>query len=152
MPPVTPASPPTPPAFLQVFYDGACPLCSREVRHYQAKDRLHHIAWIDIAAPGFDARAYGLDPQRVQQVMYARAADGTVFIEVAAFVKIWEALPPTLFSRLVRGLLKLPGMMAIAGVGYRFFARNRYRLTGRCTPENCTIPPPPAKTTDKPAV
>jgi predicted DCC family thiol-disulfide oxidoreductase YuxK len=128
---------------LQVFYDGACPLCSREVSHYRGRDRHHHIQWVDIAQPDFQATDYGLDPARVQQVMHARLADGRVVTQVAAFVKIWEALPPGLLTTPLRWLLKIPGLLPLANVAYRLFARNRYRLTGRCTPESCSITPHP---------
>ena len=124
---------------LQVFYDGACPLCSREMGHYRRRDVEGRVEWVDIAKVGFDAGAYGLDPARLQQVMHARTRDGKVFTEVGAFVKIWEALPPRMWTSLLRGLLKVPGMMPVAGVLYRLFARNRYRLTGRCEPETCEI-------------
>ena len=124
---------------LQVFYDGACPLCSREVAHYRKKDNRHHLHWIDIATPAFDARAYGLDPARITQVMHARTPDGTLYTEVTAFIQIWKALPPTLFSSTMRLLLRIPGLLPLAGIFYRLFARNRYRLTGRCTPNSCKI-------------
>jgi predicted DCC family thiol-disulfide oxidoreductase YuxK len=124
---------------VQVFFDGACPICSREVKHYRARDRHGRIEWIDIANPAFHAPAYGLDPARVQQMMHARLSDGRVVTEVRAFVKIWEVLPPGLVTTPLRWLLKIPGMIAVANVFYRLFARNRYRLTGRCTPEGCSI-------------
>jgi predicted DCC family thiol-disulfide oxidoreductase YuxK len=71
--------------------------------------------------------------------MHARTPDGKVFTEVRAFVKIWEALPPSLLTTPLRWLFKIPGTLALAGIFYRLFARNRYRLTGRCTPESCSI-------------
>jgi predicted DCC family thiol-disulfide oxidoreductase YuxK len=123
---------------MQVFYDGACPLCSREMAHYRKQDRRHRMEMVDIAAPGFEAGAYGLDAGKVQQMMHVRMADGRVFTQVRAFVKIWQATP-TWWNALLRGLLKVPGVMWLAGVFYRWFARNRYRLTGRCTPESCGI-------------
>src|SRR6185312_12041932 len=110
---------------LEVFYDGACPLCRREVGHYRKRDREAHVRWVDIARPDFSAAAFGLNPVRLGQVMHARTADGRVFTEVSAFVKIWEALPPTFFTNMARFLLQLPGMMMLAGVFYRLFARNR---------------------------
>jgi predicted DCC family thiol-disulfide oxidoreductase YuxK len=128
---------------LQVFYDGACPLCSREVAHYRRRDIHSAIAWIDIAQPSFKAASYGLDSARIQQVMHARAPDGRIYTEVAAFVEIWKALPPRVLTTFLRGLLKIPGMFWLAGIFYRAFARNRYRLTGRYTPESCDLPPTP---------
>jgi predicted DCC family thiol-disulfide oxidoreductase YuxK len=134
----------TAPGHVQVFYDGACPLCSREVRHYRKRDREGRIDWIDIARPDFRPEDFGLDLQRLQQVMHARLPDGRVVTQVGAFVKIWEALPWSPFTGLLRLILKIPGMLALANLFYRAFARNRYRLTGRCTPESCTLPPPRA--------
>jgi predicted DCC family thiol-disulfide oxidoreductase YuxK len=136
-PPLSPSATTSLP--LQVFYDGACPLCSREVKHYRNRDRNGRIEWVDIARPGFDAAQFGLDPLRVQQVMHARVPGGKVYTEVRAFVKIWEALPPGLLTTPLRWLLKAPGMIALANIFYRLFARNRYRLTGRCTPESCSV-------------
>ncbi len=123
---------------LQVFYDGACPLCRREMAHYGRRDRAGKIQWVDIAAADFHAAAYGLDPQRVHEVMHTRTPDGRIYTEVRSFVKIWELLPGIL-PRLLRWLFKVPGVVPVAGVFYRLFARNRYRLTGRCTPESCKI-------------
>jgi len=124
---------------VQVFFDGACPLCSRETRHYQKKDVHGRIQFVDIAGPQFDAKAYGLDPTRVTEVMHARTADGRVYTELNAFKQIWRALPPSFLSRAPLALLAIPGAMWFFGKCYRLFARNRYRLTGRCTPESCTI-------------
>jgi predicted DCC family thiol-disulfide oxidoreductase YuxK len=123
---------------LQVFYDGACPLCRREMGHFHKRDRAGKVEWVDIAQPHFRAEDYGLDPARVQQVMHARTPDGAIHTEVRAFVKIWEAIP-SVGTTLLRWLLKIPGMLFLAGIAYRLFARNRYRLTGRCTPESCNI-------------
>ena len=126
---------------LQVFFDGACPLCSREVRHYDKLDRHDRIQWVDIAAPTFNAPDYGLDPARVQMAMHARTPQGTIVTGVEAFIHIWRALPRSLFTAFMLTLLKIPGMMWCARQFYRRFAKNRYRLTGRCTPESCSIHP-----------
>ncbi len=127
--------------YIQVFFDGACPLCSREIRHYDKLDREDHIQWVDIAAPTFNAPDYGLDPVRVNQAMHARSPDGTIYVGVEAFMQIWRALPKRLWTSFLLGLLKIPGMMSLARLFYRLFAANRYRLTGRCTPESCSINP-----------
>ena len=78
---------------VQVFYDGACPLCSREMGHYRKLDVNKRVEWVDVAGAGFDAGAYGLDPVKLQQMMHVKMADGRVFTQVRAFVRIWEALP-----------------------------------------------------------
>ncbi|HUO08688.1 MAG TPA: DUF393 domain-containing protein [Phycisphaerae bacterium] len=123
---------------LRVFYDGACPVCSREVGVYRKRDAAGRIEWVDIAAAGFDARGYGLDERRVREVMHARTADGRVVTEVGAFVEIWRALPGSWWTGFLLGILRVPGVMWAAGVCYRGFARNRHRLTRRCA-ESCEV-------------
>jgi predicted DCC family thiol-disulfide oxidoreductase YuxK len=123
----------------QIFYDGQCPLCSREARLYQSRDTLHRLHFINIAAPDFHAPAFGLDPLRVTQVMHSRTPDGILHTQLDAFRTIWRALPPSLLTRLPLILLAIPGMLPLANLFYRLFAKNRHRLTGRCTPESCDL-------------
>ena len=130
----------------QIFFDGHCPLCSKEARGYQRRDRLGRLEFVDIAAPGFDAAAYGLDAERINEVMHARTADGVVHTQVDAFRTIWRALPGSIGTRVALGVLAIPGMLPVANVFYRMFARNRYRLTGRCVDGVCALPSqPPAE-------
>jgi predicted DCC family thiol-disulfide oxidoreductase YuxK len=124
---------------LQVFYDGACPLCRRQMNRYRRLDTCGKLEWVDTTRPGFRAEAFGLDPRRLQEAMHARFPDGRVVAGVTAFVAIWNALPPRWSTRTLQALLKFPGMMWIADLIYRLFARNRYRFTGRCTAESCDI-------------
>ena len=124
---------------LQVFFDGACPICSREIAFTRRRDRLHHIEFIDIAGVEFDAAAHGLALQRLNEKMHAKGADGRVYIGVEAFRQIARALPASLLTLGFRGLLHIPGVMWIARLYYSWFAKNRLRLGGRCTAETCSI-------------
>lgn len=38
-----------------VFYDGGCPLCVREISHYQRLDRDGAVAWVDLEGDDFSA-------------------------------------------------------------------------------------------------
>lgn len=120
-----------------IFYDGECPLCRREVDHYRRLDRQQRLIFIDIASAHFDAHAFNLDPQRVHQVMHAQTADGATRTELDAFRTIWRAMPLFSFSRLLLLIFSLPGMNFLGGIAYRWFARNRHRLTGRCENQSC---------------
>ena len=63
------------PAFT-LYYDGLCPLCSREVAHYRrcaAGDPSVHF--IDITDPTFEPSAHGLDPQRIHHVMHVKEGE-----------------------------------------------------------------------------
>ena len=127
---------------IQAFFDGACPICSREVAYARRRDPNLRVQWVDIAHPGFDAAAYGLDARKVNEALHVRTPDGRVYTGVDAAIQVMRVLHRSFIAKLLLGILKIPGMMFIARIYYRWFARNRYRLTGRCTPESCSIAPP----------
>ena len=64
------------PARLSVYFDGLCPLCSREIAHYRKRVTPEAVEFVDIAAPGFDPVALGFDRVRVHRHLHARF-DGT---------------------------------------------------------------------------
>src|SRR5690349_14596180 len=126
-------------AHLQAFYDGACPICSHEVGYARRRDRDERVEWIDISRPTFNAPAFGLDPAKVNEALHVRGSDGKIYVGVDAAIQIMQAVRHSFLMKVVLFILKIPGMMPIARTYYRWFARNRYRLTGRCTPESCAV-------------
>lgn len=120
-----------------LFYDGDCPLCSREIAHYRLKTAgLDSVQYVDIADPAFDAAAHGLDPVRVHKVMHVKAGD-QVFTAVDAFIAIWKAVPG--YGRMAR-LAAFPLVKPFLTLGYHAFALVRPWLprskrecdTGKC--------------------
>ena len=72
-----------------VWYDGACPLCLREIALMRRLDRRGRIAWID--ASRADA-ACPLD--RATMLARFHAAEGPrLHSGAAAFAAMWRALP-----------------------------------------------------------
>ena len=120
---------------LKIFYDGLCPLCSKEIDHYRKKDLENRIDYIDIASPGFDATAEGLDPETVHKTFHAKKADGTIIEGVDAFIEIWrtlEVFKPLEYlatSKVARPAFDL---------GYKAFAKIRPLLRkDECTTDYC---------------
>ncbi len=120
---------------LELYYDGACPLCAREVAALRRLDRKGRIRFSDIAAPGFDAAATGIAWADLMDRIHARLADGTVVEGVEAFRRLYALLG---FGWLVAPT-RLPGVRWLLDAAYRAFARNRLRLTGRCAAEGCEL-------------
>jgi len=128
---------------LEVFYDGACPLCLREIRMLRGRDRRRRIRFVDIAANGFDAASVGLTWQTLMDRIHGRLPDGTLIQGVEVFRRLYAAVG---FGPLV-ALTRLPGIAQLLDVAYDLFAKNRLRLTGRCADGACelhTRPHPPS--------
>ena len=63
---------------LSVYFDGLCPLCSREIEQYRKASGSDQISFVDITVDGFDAIANGLDPKRVHEVMHVKTDSGDI--------------------------------------------------------------------------
>ncbi len=120
---------------IEVFFDGHCPLCRREMDWIRRRDRHHRICFTDIAVPGFDARATGIAWPTLMDRIHARLPDSRIIEGVEVFRRIYAALG---FGPLV-ALTRLPGIRQMLDLAYRWFARNRLRLTGRCKDKTCKI-------------
>jgi predicted DCC family thiol-disulfide oxidoreductase YuxK len=118
----------TAPFDLEVYFDGACPLCAREVAFLRRLDRAGRIRFTDIAAPGFDPLAAGIGWGDLMDRIHARLADGTVVEGVEVFRRLYAIVG---YGWLVAPT-RLPGVRHLLDLAYRLFARNRLRLTGRC--------------------
>lgn len=114
---------------VEVFFDGDCPLCRREIGCLRRCDRRGQIRFTNIAAKGFDANDLGVNYERLMEEIHGRLPDGRVIRGVEVFRRLYAAVG---WSRLV-AVTRWPGIAEVAELAYRVFARNRLRLTGRCT-------------------
>lgn len=118
---------------VEVFYDGACPLCMREIRMLRRRDHRARIRFTDIAAAGFDAAMVGLTWDALMKRIHGRLPDGTLIEGVEVFRRLYAAVG---FSALVK-LSRVPGVSHVLDLAYYLFAKNRLRLTGRCEDGAC---------------
>lgn len=107
---------------LEVWFDGDCPLCRREIAVMRRLDRRGAIAFIDVA----DGQgSCPIDRAELLARFHARE-DGVMVSGAAAFAAMWRAIPvlrpfglaarnPTvlgLLERLYRGFLRIrPGLV-----------------------------------------
>lgn len=121
---------------VEVFFDGECPLCAKEVAFVRRLDRGARVRFTDIAAPDFDAGAIGRTQADLMARIQGRLPDGTFVEGVEVFRRMYSA---TAFAPLVV-LTRLPGISHLLDASYRWFAKNRLRLTGRCDSNACAAP------------
>lgn len=105
---------------LTVLYDGACPLCRREIAHYQGivqRQAARDVRFADVSDPGVP-----LPPARTRAQLlhrfHVQRADGSLVDGAAAFVALWARLPGW---RWLARLARLPGVTPLLEVAYRAF-------------------------------
>jgi predicted DCC family thiol-disulfide oxidoreductase YuxK len=103
---------------ITVYYDGLCPLCSREIAHYRTKVGDAPVAFVDIMGPEFDPVPQGIDPARARQVLHVQVGP-EMRTGIDAAIAMWEAIPA---YRWLARLTRLPGIHGVANIGYRVFA------------------------------
>lgn len=107
-----------------MFYDNGCPICRREVAHYQRLDRAHRVRWVDICEDKEILKDYGLNESDAMARLHAIDSDGRMVKGAWAFAAVWEALPRYRYlAKLLQNLRLLPLLNHIYGP----FARWRYR-------------------------
>ncbi|HQT38597.1 MAG TPA: DUF393 domain-containing protein [Acidocella sp.] len=101
-----------------VYYDGGCPVCSREVQFYQGRGGSACFVWVDVTRVDEAALGFGLTRDAALARMHVRRADGTIVSGAAAFAEIWRGMPGL---RWLGWLLAVPPFGALAELSYRLF-------------------------------
>lgn len=120
---------------VEVFYDGDCPLCQREINLLKRWDRREKILFTDISAPEFRPVDYGKTLDALMAEIHGRLPDGTWIVGVEVFRRLYAAVG---LGPLVC-ITRWPGIRGMLDFGYRVFARNRLKLTGRCSSGSCQV-------------
>lgn len=121
---------------LTVFFDGACPICDREIALMRRLDRQRRLIFCDFSRRDYDPTSINVSSADLGRVIHARWGNGSVIIGVDVFRAMWEAVGLGFLARLSRVSVVEPLILK----AYAWFARNRLRLTGRssaCTANAC---------------
>ena len=121
---------------VEVFYDGDCPLCRREIKFLEARDRKQLIRFHDLQKIDYTdiemSRSYG----QLMGEIHGRLPDGTWIKGVEVFRHLYDAIGWTWIVAVTRW----PLIRNVLNWGYRVFARQRLFLTGRL--DSCEVPAP----------
>jgi predicted DCC family thiol-disulfide oxidoreductase YuxK len=116
---------------LKILYDGECPVCRREASMLRRLDRGRgRLAMEDITSPGFDPSCYGTTQEAVMGKIHGVLPSGRLITGMDVFRRAYSAVG--------LGFLMVPTrwpiLRPLSEAAYRWFARNRLRLTGRSKP------------------
>jgi len=119
---------------VRLLYDGACPICRREIDWLRRRNLHGYLDFEDISDPAFDPSRYGLTREQVTRVLHGVLPDGRVARGLEAVRQAYRAV----------GLGWLvapsgwPGLRRVADAFYLTFARLRmplgHLLCGHCKP------------------
>lgn len=105
---------------MTVLYDGACPLCRREVALYKSLKPLEPVAWLDVSKA--TAQISPSDQARYMARFHVLQSNGQLLNGAAAFVALWLAMPGW---RWLGRMGRLPGVTPLLELAYQTFLRLR---------------------------
>lgn len=116
----------------EVFFDGQCPMCKREIDMIRRKDKQGQLILTDIAAPEFSSP--GPSMNTLMKQIHGREENGEMVTGVQVFREIYRRLgfrKSVWFSELI-------GVRQFLNLGYRVFAYLRFQhAKHRMKPEDC---------------
>jgi len=121
-----------------VYYDGACPLCTKEIAFYRRRPGMNDaITWCDVAS-GDGPPASDLDTEAALARFHMRKADGELVSGARAFIALWKITPA---FRWLGRVLSVPPLPLIAEIGYRAFLKSRPLIIPRrdCSEGTCDM-------------
>ena len=104
---------------ITVYYDGACPVCRREIGYYRARTGSG-VEYCDVAAEACPAP--DLSREEALQRFHVRLGDGTLVSGASAFLALWRETPG--FRHAAR-LLSARPVVAFLDLAYAGFLKLR---------------------------
>lgn len=102
---------------VEVYFDGSCPMCRREIAVYQNITPDQPISWVDVSKPDTPL-PQGQSKEQLMARFHTRTAQRELLSGAAAFVHVWGRLPGW---RVLAWLAKVPGMLWLMEKAYNGF-------------------------------
>ncbi|MEM7632961.1 MAG: DUF393 domain-containing protein [Pseudomonadota bacterium] len=116
-----------------IYYDGSCPVCAAEIRHYRDQDAEQALEFVDVAGTDVPLPP-DLDREQAMARFHVMSSDGQLIDGARAFVAVWASLPKWRWAARVAAL---PGAMRVLDMAYSaslWFRPAISRLFGRIHP------------------
>ena len=114
---------------INVFYDGKCGLCSKEIKYYQsvADDKL--FKWFDIANKPEHLISINIPQKDALLYLHASDENNKLFVGVDAFLLIWKNIK---YWKFLYFFVSIPVIKQLAILLYKKFAKYRFSKLSHC--------------------
>jgi predicted DCC family thiol-disulfide oxidoreductase YuxK len=109
-------------AVTTVYYDGACPVCSREIAAYRRLVGAEQCAWVDASSCAESALGAGLSRKAALARFHVRRADGVLVDGTRGFAALWCVLPRVAW---LGRIASVGAVAALLDLAYGVFLRVR---------------------------
>jgi len=110
---------------LTIFYDGHCPLCSKEIRQLKAYDSNNRLSFEDINAIDFLQRYPYIDQLEANRLLHGQLSNGGMIYGLDVTCLAWK----TVGRHRWLSVLRWPVIRWFSDLIYLFFARHRNRIS-----------------------
>ena len=113
---------------LTFLFDGKCPLCLREVNFLKNKDKLKFIKFVDISSPKYIPKDFeNITYEEAMLNLHGILSNGDVLKGLDVLVFSYDLIG----MGWVYSPTKITYLRPIFRFLYKFWARNRLKITGR---------------------
>ena len=119
-----------------VFFDGECPLCTREIRFYRGQRGAEDINWVDVTKASLDNLPSGLTQKDALARFHVLTTEGELVSGGNAFSSLWLSLPAFQWAG---KLFKISFLALLLERAYKIFLHCR-PLLQRCMPQTLKSP------------
>jgi predicted DCC family thiol-disulfide oxidoreductase YuxK len=115
---------------ITVYYDGACPSCVRDRRHYEklAGKSSEQVCWFDITGREDQLRQIGIDPHKALTELHVSDETGRILCELDAYILLIDRVS---LLKPLAWLLGMPVIRPLLARLYHWIVIRRLRKSGR---------------------
>jgi predicted DCC family thiol-disulfide oxidoreductase YuxK len=99
-----------------VYYDGSCPLCTKEIGLYQRAEGGESVNWCDVSQN--TTNLDGLSQEQAMARFHVKGADGVMQDGARAFILLWISLPRWRWLGRIASVPPLPQLLEILYRGF----------------------------------
>ena len=103
---------------LTVFFDGSCPICSKEIAFYKTRVGADMLSWIDVSDRNAAITQELVSRDELMARFHVQNSDGQLVSGGAAFAELWASLPA---FKIFGKFFKLPILRFLIDLGYDIF-------------------------------